>query len=248
VKPPFEIEVPHPRYFEDDHCANCLEELDLDVTGLYCSTWCQEVASHVRYLRRVFRDGRSNDPDVQLAIHTKNAFLLVGGYRSLGRKLTPQLRIAVRQRDGGNCQSCGRPGAEVDHIDGNSDELENLQLLCLDCHHGKTAKNLVPASDESRQHLLALMKTRVAPGEPQLLADDDINWTGQWRGLQVERKNRFLNLLQDAGVPIRRNVSHATRVRAYFEVVTVADEGSDPPLDPESKDFFGDVLRRSGSL
>jgi len=223
VHPPFLIEVPHARYFVDDHCANCLDELDLDIAGLYCSTWCQEVAGHVRYMRRVFRDGRFNDPDVQLAIHTKNAFLLVGGYRSLGRRLTPQIRVEVRQRDSGICQRCGGPGVEVDHIAGNSDKLENLQLLCLDCHHAKTAENLVPASEESRQLLVALVATRVAPDEPQLLADDELGWSVKWHGLQTARKGRFIDQFRNAGLPVRRNDSHATRVRAYVEATAVGD-------------------------
>lgn len=231
VQPPFLIEVPHARYFVDDHCANCLNELDLDIAGLYCSTWCQEVAGHVRYMRRVFRDGRFDDPDIKLAIHTKNAFLLVGGYRSLGRRLTPRIRVEVRQRDSGICQRCGEPGVEVDHVAGNSDELDNLQLLCLHCHHAKTAQNFVPASEESRQLLAALVATRVSPDEPQLLADDEVGWNVQWRVLQKARKERFVDHLRNSGLRVRRNDSRATRVRAYLEAT--ADVGLLTDAAPE---------------
>ncbi|MBT9605750.1 HNH endonuclease signature motif containing protein [Microbacterium sp.] len=246
MEPPFIIDVPQPRFFRDDHCANCLTELPIDIQGLYCSTWCQEVAAHVRYLRRVFRDGRFTDPDVQLAIHTKNAFLLVGGYRSLGRKLTPRLRAEVRVRDGGRCQQCGKAGAEVDHIQGNSDELENLQLLCLDCHHEKTAQNLVPASDNSKRLLKALMKTRVQPGDPQLLTDDEQEWNGIWRRLQSERKERFNERLRAADIRVRRDDSHAKKVLAFLEAT--AEVRPSPDLQPRSFNtdaFFENALRRA---
>lgn len=246
MNPPFVIEVPQPRHFQDDHCANCLTELPLDAQGLYCSTWCQEVAAHVRYMRRVFRDGRIADPDVQLAIQTKNAFLLIGGYRSLGRNLTPRIRTEVRERDGGKCQQCGRPGIEVDHIAGSSDELDNLQLLCLDCHHAKTAENMVPAGPEERESLRGLFETRVVPDEPQLLADDEIGWNSIWRSLQAARKQRFLDQLVDAGLAIRRNDSHATRVLAYLDATeSEAAASTATPHDFGRDEFFDDVMKRS---
>ncbi|MGF2948219.1 HNH endonuclease [Microbacterium alcoholitolerans] len=246
MEPPFVIDVPHPRFFRDDHCANCLTELPIDIQGLYCSTWCQEVAAHVRYLRRVFRDGRFTDPDVQLAIQTKNAFLLVGGYRSLGRQLTPQLRAEVRVRDSGRCQQCGKTGAEVDHIQGNSDDLENLQLLCLDCHHKKTAQNFVPASENSKRLLKGFMKTRVQPADPQLLADDEQDWNGLWRRLQSERKERFNARLKAADVRVRRDDSHAKKVLALLEVTVEADPSPAVPGYSFNTDvFFENVLRRA---
>lgn len=215
--PPFVIDVPHDRYFLDDHCANCLEPLPLDIAGLYCSSWCSETSGHVRYMRRVFRDGRINDPDVQLAVRTKNAFLLMGGYRSLGRKLTPRLRAEVKQRDGGRCQECGKPGVEVDHIDGNSDDPSNLQLLCASCHHDKTAQNMHPATQEQSELIRALMQTRVAPAIATLRADDDVTWATEWRSLQAARKERFLAELANAGLKARRNDTHIERVLALIE-------------------------------
>lgn len=250
MEPPFVVDVPHARFFKEDHCANCLAELPIDVQTLYCSTWCQETASHVRYLRRVSRDGRFSDPDVRLAIQTKNAFLLVGGYRSLGRNLTPRIRTEIRLRDGGRCQQCGKAGAEVDHINGNSDDPENLQLLCLDCHHKKTAKNFVPASDKSKQQLKALMRTRVQPADPQLLADDEQAWNDLWRRLQTERKERFAERLREAGVRVRRDDSHATRVLAYLDATREPEPRPPAPASvPENHfsadKFFENAMRRA---
>ncbi|MBF0671351.1 MAG: HNH endonuclease [Salinibacterium sp.] len=250
MEPPFAVNVPHPRYFEDDHCANCLQELSTSIQGLYCSTWCQEVTAHVRYLRRVFRDGRIKQPDVQLAMQTKNAFLLMGGYRSLGRRVTPRIRTEVRVRDEGRCQQCGIPGDDIDHIRGDSDEPENLQLLCKSCHNAKTAQNMVPASERSHRLLKSLMMTRVAPSHPQLLADDEQAWDRLWRQLQSARKERFSKKLQDAGVHVRRNDSHARKVQAYLEATRTL--GSSPEgrsdHDTSSGNSFDPLTRRAGDM
>ena len=52
-----------------------------------------------------------------------------------------KLREIVIKRDAGTCQSCGQPGKHVDHILprrlGGTDELSNLQLLCVQCNLSK---------------------------------------------------------------------------------------------------------------
>lgn len=59
-------------------------------------------------------------------------------------------RLAVIARDEGLCQFCGcvvagPRDAQVDHIvpkvDGGSDAMSNLRLLCLSCHSRRTAKD-----------------------------------------------------------------------------------------------------------
>lgn len=49
-----------------------------------------------------------------------------------------KLREIVIRRDAGTCQSCGQEGKHVDHIVprrlGGTDELLNLQLLCVQCN------------------------------------------------------------------------------------------------------------------
>jgi 5-methylcytosine-specific restriction endonuclease McrA len=53
-------------------------------------------------------------------------------------------REMIKHRDCGMCQSCGRLGRVVDHIDplwaGGSDDATNKQLLCDDCHDTKTKR------------------------------------------------------------------------------------------------------------
>lgn len=183
------------RAFLNDHCANCLAPLPEEVERLFCSDWCSETSKHVRYFRRVFRDGRIDQPDVQQAVHTRLAFLPSGGYGALGRTLSPRTRAEVKERDHGLCQACGKPGTEIDHIAGNSGDLSNLQVLCGACHRAKTEKNMVPASEELATLIDALFVDRVFPEIPRLLADDETVWESMWRKLKTERKQRLLHEL-----------------------------------------------------
>jgi 5-methylcytosine-specific restriction endonuclease McrA len=246
-EPPFAIPVPEDRYFKADHCANCTEPLPEDEEALFCSSLCAEIASTVRYQRRVFRDGRFERPDVQQALRTRNAFLLVGGYRSLARNLSVMTRAEVKSRDGGRCRVCGKPGVEIDHIDGSSGDLENLQLLCLGCHRAKTAKNLVPASTESRALLQALFLARVAPDAPRLLADDQVEWVKVWRGLKADRKKRFVDHLTGLGIDVRDLKSRAEMVLELDDFLTDG-AGDSGPVDydggfgPDS--YFAAEMRR----
>ena len=192
-EPPFVIPVPNARYFLDDHCANCMEPLDSDIEPLFCSTWCSEISAGVRYMRGVFRDGRIDDPDVMRAVQTRNAFLLIGGYGALDRDLQPSVRAQVKARDNGQCRECEAPAAEIDHISGSSGELENLQLLCGDCHRAKTAECMGVASPEQQALLHALVVGRVWPEVPQLLGDDEVHWKSSWRGHKTARKSRLLS-------------------------------------------------------
>lgn len=62
-------------------------------------------------------------------------------------KAWEKLRAAVLRRDKHLCQECLKAGIykagnQCDHIvpkaDGGTDDMENLQILCKDCHKSKT--------------------------------------------------------------------------------------------------------------
>lgn len=190
------------RAFIDDHCANCLRPLGPDVKNLFCSPRCRETAEAVRYTRRVVRDGRIEDPLVREAVNKQLAFAFAGGYESFGRVLDAETRAAVKDRDDGLCQSCGKPGNVIDHINGSSSDMSNLQLLCQPCHDEKTRLGVPSAVQEEFAQRMAqfddveeayalFWDTRVAPDEPILLADDEESWAGTWRKLLTARKCRI---------------------------------------------------------
>jgi len=178
------------RYFEDDYCASCLQQLPDEEEGLFCSELCSQTAS----------TGRIDQPDVRQAVRTRVAHLLAGGYHEAARRLSPAIRAQVWERDSGRCVSCGQPGAEIDHIAGDSPDLGNLQLLCADCHQAKTTARMRPASREQAAEVNALYTARVQPEAPVLLCDDGQGWTRQWRGLKKARRQRLLDLLDEAGL------------------------------------------------
>ncbi|GAA4033469.1 hypothetical protein GCM10023063_16410 [Arthrobacter methylotrophus] len=180
--------------FEADCCANCFEPLPNDEKhkpALFCSELCNSVAKDIRYWRKALRDGRlQNDPDVRLALHTRIAHLLAGGYNAVARTIPADVRTLVISRDK-VCVQCGGPGEEIDHIEGDSSDPGNLQLLCADCHHAKTARHFVPATEEQSAFVDGLEQERVMPDEPAQLCDDDEFWQQVERILRPERINRI---------------------------------------------------------
>jgi hypothetical protein len=180
--------------FESDCCANCFELLPADVAHrpwLFCSLLCQDTANTIRYWRKTSRNGKFEaDPDVRYAISIRLAHMLAGGYNSAARQIPLDVRALVIERDR-VCVRCGGPGEEIDHIDGDSSEPENLQLLCKTCHHGKTAEHLVPASQDQSDRIFALLIERVVPDHPAQLCDDEADWAAVEPRLRAERTARM---------------------------------------------------------
>jgi hypothetical protein len=112
---------------------------------VYRSDLCNQVARWIRYFQKTNSDGRAQLADVHEALGIQLALIAGGGYSETERQLSPEVRDAVNTRDGGICQSCGAPGTDIDHIDGSSADLSNLQLLCRNCHNVKTQSAMVVA-------------------------------------------------------------------------------------------------------
>ncbi len=208
------------RAFMPDRCANCQRWVPDELPGLFCSTWCQETCKHVRYLRGVIGDGRILNDDVQAAVRKRFAFLQLGGYASLHRGLPAKVRAAVIERHNGRCASCGKPGTDIDHINGSSADPSNLQLLCTDCHNTKTDQRLQPASPATQQLFDDFLEHRVAPREPLLLADDEQQWATTWRPLKKDRKQRLLDELADLGADITSVTNWANLVLIRDDIIT----------------------------
>lgn len=58
-----------------------------------------------------------------------------GGYSERLRQIPQEIRQAVFERNKGLCRKCGAKGIQIDHICGNSNDMDNLQLLCVKCHN-----------------------------------------------------------------------------------------------------------------
>lgn len=181
-------------------CLNCDEEVTLGTAPkLYCSEGCSQEAELVRYVRGRTKDGRIHEPDVAEAIQIRLAAVMAGGYPKQARCIPPKIRAAVIARDNGQCRACGGPGTEIDHINGSSEALENLQLLCDPCHNKKTMAGMVVVhpEDEKLQVKSLLFWARVEAEQPMRICDDEENWSGQWRRLMSEREDELARLVED---------------------------------------------------
>jgi len=174
-------------------CLNCdgLMPPQTRPGTLFCSEICKQRADTVRYARRVYRDGRIKDPLVAEALRTKMAFAVTdGGYPSMLRDLDAETRNEVIERDASRCVLCGQPGNEIDHIAGNSSKLDNLQLLCHDCHTAKTQENFRPIEPGSEaDRIWSELMARINSPEPLRECDDEESWPSRWRQIAAGRRS-----------------------------------------------------------
>lgn len=208
----------------DFQCVNCDQVFVVSKHAtLYCSQRCRQDAKLIRYVRACLKDGRTNDPLVLEAIERRFAFAYSekGYYDEKARQVSDLKRQQVIERDEGLCQLCGDVGTEIDHIDGDSDDLDNLQLLCDDCHNEKTRANmvLVGPGDERYEEILAReneLRSRI--DAPTLLrrCDDESNWKSIFQELIREQ----WQLLKR----IREDVEGKARGRDPIEEERITDE------------------------
>lgn len=119
--------------------------------------------------------------DIVQVTADRMATLLSGGYGERARRIPQRIRDEVISRDAGRCVRCGEPGIEIDHIDGPTAVLGNLQLLCVACHRVKTDAAIVPAIlTDDQVALVDLVAKRVISSMP-LLPCDDSDWAKTWR-------------------------------------------------------------------
>ncbi len=178
-------------------CLNCSKRIStLRPVKLFCSDLCKDEADYVRYYRRCLADGRTDQEDVQFALRTKRAFFLSGGYDAKGRRLSSQIREAVIAKFKGRCALCGNAGVEIDHINGLSNVLSNLQLLCTSCHTQKTEAGFILITPDDPRYEELTNKTnelngRVHSKDPILDCDNDKIWNLKYRQLLNERKQQY---------------------------------------------------------
>lgn len=175
-------------------CLHCGEETPPYVKPrLYCSLACEQEAELVRYVRRCTLDGRIEQPDVQEAVQIRMAHIMAGGYDKESRSLSREAKAEVLQRSRGKCELCGKDGHDIDHIDGPSGDLSNLQFLCKDCHNLKTKISITPVELGTEQYEYIKARTErfwkfVKAEKPVRVCHDQENWNSVWRQYQKKRK------------------------------------------------------------
>lgn len=100
-------------------------------------------------------------PDIKKSWHHNEKTAAERGYGHAWVKLRNQ----VKARDNGLCQPCMRQGlvrlgSEVDHIkpkcEGGTDDLQNLQFICDQCHMAKTAAEAARAQGRREVRIIGL--------------------------------------------------------------------------------------------
>jgi hypothetical protein len=168
-------------------CPNCDAPTD-ERKKIFCGELCRQEAELIRYVRRSVLDGRLDDDDVvRDGIGSRVLMVRAGGYPA-ARKVPASLRAAIIERDGGICQICGAPGNEIDHISGDANAPENLQLLCKTCNGAKLAaavKTITLESDPVLWHFIVQQQerlgARIASPHPLRICDREQSWESDWR-------------------------------------------------------------------
>ena len=189
----------------DFSCVNCDQTFVVSKHAtLYCSQRCRQDAKLIRYVRACLKDGRTNDPLVLEAINTRFAFARSekGYYDEKARRVSPIKKKQVKERDGGLCRLCGAIGTEIDHIEGDSDSLDNLQLLCHDCHSEKTEAKMIPVTSDHERYdeILAReneLRSRIESPTPLRPCDDENDWKGIFQELIREQWQLLKQIKED---------------------------------------------------
>ena len=171
-------------------CPNC-DAANPNQASVYCSELCVSEAQFVRLFRARRAEGRDQDPDVKNGLEIQFAMIVSGGYSKKARHVPPAVRRAVFARDQDKCRHCGEPGTTLDHIAGDSSDLENLQCLCVKCHDEKTRSRFRKLSPETNPEGWAKSKVlweRVLAPQPLRLCDG-IDWEKYWRVIQRVKKD-----------------------------------------------------------
>ncbi|MGH6853355.1 MAG: HNH endonuclease, partial [Methylocella sp.] len=141
--------------FTPGHCVNCDKPVS-NSKQLFCSEACSQTAALVRYARRKIARGEFDRPDIQEAIEIRLGLIIgSGGYPRMRRRIPPETRAEVYAVAAGKCQKCGRQFGEdfdsqrtIQHLNGSSSDIANLQAWCMRCNKDDVLSKGVPMTDE----------------------------------------------------------------------------------------------------
>lgn len=181
-------------------CVGCGEAIpDNRSVKIFCSEQCKQEASYVRYVRRCTSDGRIAEQGIITVLKIRLAHIAQGGYPVQERRISTTLRKKIIKRDKGLCTLCDKPGVDIDHISGSSDDQRNLQLLCKECHLKKTlahlyAPTLGTPADVAFKKIETRLQQRVSAVSPLQVCDDEQHWKEISFHLQEERNTTRASL------------------------------------------------------
>ena len=168
-------------------CPNCAVRFDTPTRrALYCGLRCASEAGVVRYARKRRVEFPNGFPDdIRYAIRVQLAHALAGGYDKEARRLPTEIRAMVFARDDSQCVMCGDDGEEIDHISGSSPNLDNLRLLCRECHRMVTSTRMVPITDPETMRRRDALVERMEAAAP-MRPCDDADWGTRWTAWRQE--------------------------------------------------------------
>jgi 5-methylcytosine-specific restriction endonuclease McrA len=171
-------------------CPNCGKPVQNK--RLFCSSLCRDEAKFVRYFRGCIADGRYKQEDVKEALRIRLAHILNRGYREHLRRIPDEIRKAVFERDNDLCK-CGRTGNQIHHVNGDSNDIENLRTICLLCHMVETRKKIIEFTKESHPELWDKCKKLVdrAFSLQPLRFCDDFKWNKLWAAVKRARYKNY---------------------------------------------------------
>jgi len=147
----------------------------------------------VRYARRTRARGVFDRPDVQEAITIRLGLIIgSGGYDTKGRRIPSETRAEVYALAAGKCQKCGQKFGEdfdsqrtIQHLNGSSSDIVNLQAWCMRCNKDDVLGKMVPITDEEDAEAAIMIEMRWEAKKPLRLCDDEVHWESMWRNLQA---------------------------------------------------------------
>lgn len=178
-------------------CVNCNNIIPwARPQKLFCKDICKDEADYVRYHRKAISENRHEIEEIRDAIEARKLSVVSGGYPSKTRKIPKLLREKILTLANNQCAVCKKKGNEIDHIKGSSNDLNNLQVLCWNCHISKSKKNYSSIKRDDPDAYEKIMKhieleKRVKLKKPLVACDDHNTWNLLHKEIQNKSKLEF---------------------------------------------------------
>lgn len=225
-------------------CVNCGEEIPWSRKfKLYCSPFCREQSSVIRWIRSTISRGVFDEPDVAEARLIRVSWLNSGGYSRTNRMVTSDVKRQIAKKFDNKCALCDSKNTgshEIDHIFGDSNTLDNLQLLCKPCHRKKTLENIgkfaninpdsLPDAVRDIEIHASELRARCFSIQPLNDCDNHHTWDEKRKGIQENRKyDYYVHLIKNFLKPLLEDRMYPKHIAEWMNkqsVPTFSGKGS----------------------